>query len=372
MWAVDKIANRPTIAPKPEPQPKPPPESKPPVNANAKIADQTALGLASRNKLERLANEILPPAQSQPSPAEILQIARENAPVLVLPREHSFFERLFENSAKPNVSQGNLPADPLEYIAESRLREDVPISLQKPNLNPFSNGFDPNPVTLSDKSLGDNTDGGTDNNFGPEKLAGYADEKTFLDLDNGKRGTLGSADAPVHYQFEPAKDGSPPKLTYHLFYSYNDAPKGSVIPIDFNHEGDWERITYELDPKTLAPVNAELSAHEGGSSFAVNDLQKDAATGRPLIFVANGSHANYANSGDQLIKSEILGANVPTTYDQTSDLNDAVLFDTSRNLREVTSQSWYPTAGSGLRWGEIGESKHSSGPQGPSGNKGAV
>ena len=267
---------------------------------------------------------------------QIEDIAKENAPILVLPE-----------------GQYNLPTDPGDYIANSRLREDVSF--------------------WKDKEFGNNTDDKTNNDFSPTDVGNMNNEDAFLDLDNDARGTLGSEDAPIFYQFEEGKDGKPPTMTYHFFYPYNDAP--STLGVDFNHEGDWERVTYELDPETLKPVNALLSAHEGGEKIAFDELEKDWITGRPMVFPANGSHANYADPGTYALPA---GAKDNTVSDKNNDgvinENDGVIFfDTQRGLREVTSQSWYPNNDSkGVHWGEIGEIKYSTGPYGPSTQKGPV
>lgn len=363
MWDIAGIANRLKIVAKaPEPPP-PPPESKPQTqNLSARTADLRQTEMLLRSRVENLfdyqsvsPNVCAPTPAANPSASQILQIARENAPLLVLPENDSPLERIGEQNFLPNVSQSNLPADPQTYIENSRLREDV--------------SFDPNPFSFNsgnDRQFGDNTNAAATDDFTASTVGSVTNERYFLDLDNGMRGKLGSENAPVSYQFEPAKNGAPPKLTYHLFYAYNDAPKAG--PIDFNHEGDWERVTYELDPTMFKPVRAALSAHEGGSTYDFQSLERDAATGRPLVYVANGSHANYASAGNHSI--EVKG--VPVTFDQTSERDDAVIFDSSRNLTEVTLQPWYATSGGGLHWGEIGESVHSTGPQGSSENKGAV
>lgn len=276
---------------------------------------------------------------------EIENIAKENAPILVLPG-----------------GKYNLPTNPEDYIGNSRLREDV--------------AFNPSPLGFNlgrDKEFGNNTDGKTDDDFSPTDVGNMNNENAFLDLDNDARGTLGNENAPIFYQFEEGKDGKPPTLTYHFFYPYNDAP--STLGVDFNHEGDWERVTYELDPNTLKPVNALLSAHEGGEKIPFNDLQKDWITGRPMVFPATGSHANYADPGTYALP---FGAKDNTVSDKNNDgvINEndgAFFFDTQRDLREVTSQDWYPNNDSkGIHWGEIGEIKYSTGPYGPSSQKGPV
>lgn len=360
MWDINEIISRIRInVNPPPPPPPPPPKPKPQIEtASVKKADLRQTENFFRNKIENLFNfeapaVCTPTKPVNPSASQILQIAQQNAPLLVLPKSNSTIEQIGEQVVErafppllPNVSQGNLLADPQTYIEKSRLREDVPFGL--------------------DRQLGDNTNGDLNDNFTSSTVGSITNERNFLDLNNDMRGKLGSQDAPVFYQFQPAKDGAPPKLTYHLFYDYNDAPKSG--PIDLNHEGDWERVTYELDPTTFQPVKATLSAHEGGSTSDFQSLERDTATGRPLVYVANGSHANYATPGNHTIEFK----GFPVTFDQTSAKDDAVIFDTARNLNEVTSQSWYPATGRGLHWGEIGESDHSSGPQGPSEKKGAV
>lgn len=387
MWEINNIVSRLRIVPKPPPKPEPPPETEtqPTANADARGQEQNQLGLQWKTRLEKIAPPLINQAgaafenifdSNNPSPERIRQIAQENAPLLVLPQSNSGFAQIFEGIGLPNASQGNLPADPNEFIAHSRFREDVPVGVD------VKFGFPPISVSGKDNQFGDNTNDDTSDDFTAAEVGAVTDESYFLDLDNNSRETLGDENAPVSYQFQPAQydaNGTltePPRLTYHLFYAYNDAPKVNVpvpglgvVPVDLNHEGDWERVTYELDPKNFQPTNAVLSAHEGGSTIAFDDLQKDEKTNRPLVFVANGSHANYATPGNHPI--EVAG--VPVTYDQTSDLNDAAIFDTGRNLNDVTEQAWYPSAGSkGLHWGEIGETSHSGGPQGPSFDKGAV
>lgn len=328
-------------------QEQPKPQSVQPQNATAATAQNVTSGSVNeRNGIDSnlgtelikkgfgiVSNAISSAVQRQ---QQIEDIAKENAPILVLPE-----------------GQYNLPTNPEDYIANSRLREDVSF--------------------WKDKEFGNNTDSKTDNDFSPTDVGNMNNEDAFLDLDNDARGTLGSENAPIFYQFEEAKDGKPPTLTYHFFYPYNDAP--STLGVDFNHEGDWERVTYELDPNSLKPVNALLSAHEGGEKISFDELQKDWITGRPMVFPANGSHANYADPGTYALPA---GAKDNTVSDKNNDgvinENDGVIFfDTQRDLREVTSQNWYPKNDSkGIHWGEIGEIKYSTGPYGPSTQKGPV
>lgn len=374
MWGIKGLLNNfNPVRAVPFVKPEPPPAPKPQPDADAKIANQKQLAAQLRNKLERLDFKNLPKLtelQNLPTPERIAEVARKNAPFLVLPSDKSF-------NFGTTAPQNNLPADPNEYIANSQFREDVPFGLEAPDFNPFNGGFDPTPTKGDDKKLGDNINDDQNDNFTPADLAGVNNDRQFLDLNNDKRTTLGKNGAPIFYQFQKAEGDKPAKLTYHIFYGYNDAPRGTAVPIDLNHEGDWERVTYELNDK-LEPVTARLSAHKGGSTVEFKNLQKEPKTGRPMVFVANGSHANYVDPDVHPIYFK----GVPASYDVTAmdengdgkvNVNDnAAIFDTAANLNEVTSQPWYPKTGNGVHWGEIGEMEDSTGPFGPSKNKGAA
>jgi hypothetical protein len=71
-------------------------------------------------------------------------------------------------------------------------------------------------------------------------------------------------------------------LTYWFLSAYNDAPN--------KHEGDFEMIAIELD-SDHQPVQAGYSSHQSGLRRRWTDVEKD--QGRPLVYVARGSHASY-------------------------------------------------------------------------------
>jgi len=72
-----------------------------------------------------------------------------------------------------------------------------------------------------------------------------ADGQLFLDHQNEELGdgirTGDLANSNNLYQYDSATN----TITYHLFYSYNDGPPG--LGDVQNHEGDWEKITVQLD-----------------------------------------------------------------------------------------------------------------------------
>ncbi len=71
-------------------------------------------------------------------------------------------------------------------------------------------------------------------------------------------------------------------LEYWYLYAYNDMA-------DY-HEGDWENAAVEID-EAGNPVRVGCSAHQVGSQRPWERVEK--REGRPVIYVARGSHAGY-------------------------------------------------------------------------------
>jgi len=82
---------------------------------------------------------------------------------------------------------------------------------------------------------------------------------------------------------------------YMYFYAYNWG--GLVLGLNFDdHVGDWEHtmITFENGlPKTIW-----YSIHEDGEAFDYSAVPKFTDGLRPIVYSANGSHANYATTGE--------------------------------------------------------------------------
>lgn len=150
-------------------------------------------------------------------------------------------------------------------------------------------------------------------------------------------------------------DAETNSITYFYFYPNNDGPSGGVGDLQ-NHEGDWERVTVQLDGE-YRPVTVYCSAHGGASSVSWNQIVKE--DGRPVVFVARGSHANYFLPGEY----PTLGA---IADDQTvEDPGAGLRFDTqSTQLTNIENNVWW--YGAPLQWGEEGWHKDWSGPLGPS------
>jgi hypothetical protein len=83
-------------------------------------------------------------------------------------------------------------------------------------------------------------------------------------------------------------------LQYHLFYYYN--PKTYLTR--GTHEGDWEMVQVHLDADQT-PLRATYAQHENGERCDWIHVPRT-ADGRPIVYVAEGSHASYFSSGYHL------------------------------------------------------------------------
>ncbi|KAG8416405.1 hypothetical protein J3459_007559 [Metarhizium acridum] len=65
-----------------------------------------------------------------------------------------------------------------------------------------------------------------------------------------------------------------------------------------DHVGDWEHNMVRF--RDGKPNGIYYSQHSGGAAYAWDHADLSMKDGRPLVFSAYGSHANYASSGDQI------------------------------------------------------------------------
>ncbi|KAM0251872.1 hypothetical protein ACHAQJ_007985 [Trichoderma viride] len=65
-----------------------------------------------------------------------------------------------------------------------------------------------------------------------------------------------------------------------------------------DHIGDWEHNMVRF--RDGKPTGIYYSQHAGGSAYNWNDNALSMKNGRPLVFSAYGSHANYASSGEHV------------------------------------------------------------------------
>ncbi len=322
-----------------------------------------------------------PPAPSGPiyqPPANLTdqELAAQFAPALVLPG-----------------GDHDLPADPEDFIDNSRWRQDVPKLQEGVDV-----GWHFPPIKpKGDPEFGNNINADPTDDFTAADVGQVREDGQFLDLADNRR-DIGSEDAPFFYQVSRSDNADEPtKVTYWFFYAYNDGPGPQ------NHEGDFERITVEIDPTTGQPRDAIYSAHSNKHTEPTpydqletyKDPETGEDTGRPLVYVATGSHASYPTAGnhtsdapDARIVGGVVGGvpgavgghfvNERVLDDRTPGSRDqaAHVIDTGGNLHNVEAQPWYPSEGGGVHWGEPGNADDlpfwnsaSSGPAGPSEEK---
>lgn len=83
-------------------------------------------------------------------------------------------------------------------------------------------------------------------------------------------------------------------LQYWLFYYYNPKEYPPVVGAG-EHEGDWEMVQVQLDA-AQRPLRATYAQHGGGERCDWSHVQRT-EDGRPIVYVAEGSHASYFSSG---------------------------------------------------------------------------
>ena len=148
----------------------------------------------------------------------------------------------------------------------------------------------PDPISLSnlnklgpDVYLTSNDDITTD----PEWLRGTAPDS------NGITSGINSA-----IVVNEKKDSSVDVFCFY-FYAFN--PGTSVLSLSFlnfgTHVGDWEHTMLRFRSTTSPPEAIWYSQHANGQAFRYSAVEKDTDGVRPVVYVAKGSHANYAVPG---------------------------------------------------------------------------
>lgn len=182
-------------------------------------------------------------------------------------------------------------------------------------------------------------DGAERNNvLGQEK--DYMKEGYYLDPedDNELRSGIQSGPsvfpgAPVFYEYVPRQ-----YVAYWFFYPY-DKFEIPDLP-NQEHEGDWERVSIQLDSNDQL-VQVFYYHHDNGMLRSPESLEFEGT--HPVVYSARGSHGSYPNARDDY------ATKVPLLYDHT---DRGPRWSTWNNLLKVESQLWY---GFGGAWGEVGE-----------------
>ncbi len=155
------------------------------------------------------------------------------------------------------------------------------------------------------------------------------------------------------------------RVTYWLLYS----GEGRTVPSvdDFEHEGDWERVSVLLRPAvrpgSYLPVSVRLDmrGRDRDIPWRSLELAEGSAGGatHPVLYAARGSHTLYPSPGSYR-------TTVPTAVAraEVGDCgSDCPSWNTWRDLRSVRSEPWY---GYGGAWGYVHDHTSTSGPLGPS------
>jgi hypothetical protein len=82
-----------------------------------------------------------------------------------------------------------------------------------------------------------------------------------------------------------------PWLQYWLLFAENQQDRGVLRT--GRHEGDWELVQYRL--RDGRPVQAVYTQHSGAESCRFGAVRR--SRGRPVVFLARGSHAAYFRPG---------------------------------------------------------------------------
>jgi len=168
--------------------------------------------------------------------------------------------------------------------------------------------------------------------------------------------------APMMYAHLVTQAGVPGRLAlqYWFFYVFNDWVN--------THEGDWEMIQLNFDAATPAealtrhPVEVGYSQHSSAERATWGSAPLQIVDGtHPVVYVGNGSHANFFTSDLYLMRSSAEGVGCDDTTGPSVTVNPNVAViptDTAAYLRA------YPWLGFLGRWGEQHAAFY-NGPTGP-------
>ncbi|ROV95973.1 hypothetical protein VMCG_07972 [Cytospora schulzeri] len=119
------------------------------------------------------------------------------------------------------------------------------------------------------------------------------DNPTWLLSDYGTPDSSGYSAAPGLI-IAAEKNSTTTDVFYFYFYSYNWGRPVLDIELDL-HVGDWEHVMIRFNNNE--PYAIYLSEHSAGSAYYWDVMNFNGD--RPITYVANGSHANYATAGTQ-------------------------------------------------------------------------
>jgi hypothetical protein len=167
---------------------------------------------------------------------------------------------------------------------------------------------------------------------------------------------------PTAYAHIAAEPGYPDRLAlqYWFFYVFNDFGNP--------HEGDWEMIQLNFDAAnatqalTRHPTDIGYSQHEGAERAAWDDEKLNIVGGtHPVVFVADGSHANFFDAALFVGRSAEEGVGCDDTRGPHTTIIPVVRTIPSAAAAAHTAYPWIGFQG---RWGEL-QPAFFNGPTGP-------
>ncbi len=132
----------------------------------------------------------------------------------------------------------------------------------------------------------------------PASASDYIDAETDFtySLDAARMHALPQYGDRVYGRLVTYPDGQK-ILQYWFFYYYNSKDFSGIVPgAPGVHEGDWEGIQLLIDVDGT-PLEAAYNSHEGARRCPWSIVERTPA-GRPVVYVAEGSHASYFTQGE--------------------------------------------------------------------------
>jgi hypothetical protein len=183
------------------------------------------------------------------------------------------------------------------------------------------------------------------------------EEGFYLDLDDDQR--LGAVPAQRHGQVKAAASYSfsadRRHITYWFMYGFNQGAPGTGTYVD-HHEGEWERITVDLDGQRLA-THVRYWQHTCTTPETVPYQAVEKAGTHPVVYSALGSHASFPDilevprEGLCPLDGALAGPLAGQGWGDKTAAGGAEWKTWATDLRDAAHESWY---GFGGAWGEVG------------------
>lgn len=248
------------------------------------------------------------------------------------------------------------PMDPMNFIQQSRFRrhnagkEDDGYNKVLDAFVEGNNDSDPDehpeyyniPVSTINKYH----TGSVYSNLRPHDNKSVGEGEVFLQPDDHSRGDSNPNGRVPVFTYSSKKYAAGGKIRevreYWLFFGYNNATA-------LSHQGDWERVTLEIEDNRIAKVS--LDHHGSSEEYDINDVELTTSGGVQTlrVYSAKGTHATYERIGDFGLMN-------------TDHTGYGYQWEITKNVKNLADQPWILYAGA---WGEVGMWADSTGPLGP-------